>query len=133
MPLTNRKQHKMIVGVGIDAVSKQRVQKLYKRFQSKFVHRILTSEELDNSPIDEDQFVSYIAKRFAAKEAIAKAFGFGIGERFSFQSVAIGNNSLGAPKAIFLSPYEALIIGKKVHISISDEKEMAYAIAIIEA
>lgn len=123
----------MIVGVGIDAVSKQRVRRLYKRFQSRFVHRILTPEELDNSPTDEDRFISYIAKRFAAKEAIAKALGVGIGEAFSFQSVTISNNHLGAPQPIFLPPYQNLVDNKKVYISISDEKEMAYAVAVIES
>lgn len=122
----------MILGVGIDVVSKQRIDDLCSIFPERFAQRILTPQEICKAPTDRSLLIKYIAKRFAAKEAIAKALRCGIGQVFSFQSVSITNDSLGAPEVIFLQDYKHLIDGCIVHVSLSDEREYACAVAIIE-
>lgn len=77
---------------------------------------------------NEDNKIAYLAKRFAAKEAISKALGVGIGENLSFQDIEISNNDLGKP-IVLLEKFPDI----KIHLSLSDEKEgLAIAFAIAE-
>lgn len=78
--------------------------------------------------------VRYIAKRFAAKEAIGKALGVGLHHPMSLHSVEILNDRRGAPKAVCRKAL-AEYVGKKgyqIHVSISDEIDNAQALAIVE-
>ncbi|MFT5790566.1 MAG: holo-[acyl-carrier protein] synthase, partial [Shewanella sp.] len=78
----------------------------------------------------------YLAKRFAAKEAAAKALGTGIGRGVSFQHIEISNNDNGAPIVTFnLGAAERLAFlgGTRGHLSIADEKHYATATVILES
>ncbi|MBE8215987.1 MAG: holo-ACP synthase [Endozoicomonadaceae bacterium] len=120
----------MIVGIGTDLISIQRIQCVQKKSEDRFIHRILTEKERQIYH-KRHQSSAYLASRFAAKEAIAKAFKVGIG-RISFQDIEIDNNEQGAPIVILHGYAEELRKIKKIktiHISLSDEK--CYAIAFI--
>lgn len=120
----------MIIGIGTDIISLDRIEYALEAFGSKFLQRILTEKER-NYLIEihtKENKVAYLAKRFAAKEAVSKALGTGIGEDLSFQDIEISNNLEGKP----------LVSVKKfpdinIHLSLSDEKEgLAVAFAVAE-
>lgn len=115
----------MITGIGIDILEKERIRKVIER-QPRFAKRILTEKELDEfNRYPEKRKIEFLAGRFAAKEAFAKAKGVGIGKELSFQSIEIQKDSLGKP---FYSKPEV----KGVHLSISHSQEFVVAQAIIE-
>lgn len=131
----------MIVGIGTDTVIIDRVAKLVARWGDRFAQRVLGPAEYaeyqrrkGRGVAGEDRAIRYIAKRFAAKEAIGKALGVGLFHPMSLHSVEILNDRRGAPKA---EPRKALAQYLKerqfqIHVSISDEIEHAQALAIVE-
>ena len=110
----------MIKGVGTDIISIQRIS-----LEDNFVARILTPEEivLLNSMNSHDRQQEFLAGRFAAKEALMKALGTGIGES-SFQDFTILPDAKGQP--------QCEIKGYSVHLSISHDAGIAMAFAVIE-
>lgn len=111
----------MINGIGIDIIEINRIEKAVEK-NARFVKRILTEKEVEryeNLPSKQRQ-LEFLAGRFAAKEAFAKAMGTGIG-KLSFQHIEVLANEEGAP-TVTCSRYEG-----KIHISISHSK--AYAVA----
>lgn len=106
----------MILGLGIDAVDVARIGRAMQN--PSFVHRILTDQERLGCRTPES-----VAGRWAAKEAIAKALGFPL----SWQDVEISNDDKGRPVAS--APIEP---GQKLLISITHEKSVAVAVAILE-
>lgn len=116
----------MILGIGCDIVETKRIHKLYESRPEQFLSKIYSKAE--QLKFKENNSIAYLAKRFAAKEAVAKALGQGIGE-LAFNEIEILNNEKGAPFVnILKSGYEHLIF----HISLSDEKTLAIAYAVIE-
>lgn len=112
----------MIKGIGIDLIELNRIAKAYGR-NARFVERILTKNEQIrfNNLTSERRKIEYLAGRFAAKEAFAKAVGTGIG-KLSFQHIEVLSSENGAPtiRANGFAP-------EKTFISISHSE--AYAIA----
>lgn len=96
----------MVKGVGIDIVEVARIGAVLSRQGDAFVTRILTSSEQQHYAVRQ-QKSSFMAKRFAAKEAVAKALGTGIGNGVSFQDIVISNDNLGAPKVALAGAAEA--------------------------
>jgi len=125
----------MIVGIGVDIAETARVQKLKTRFGARFARRILTDDELVE--FERRQYsASYLATRFAAKEATAKALGTGIGEQFGFHSVQIDHDGQGKPQLKFLDIGLDLIARLKISnamISLSDEKNYVVAMVVLES
>lgn len=117
----------MIRGIGTDIVSIARIAEALSRHEDRFLYRILTPGELLKYEKRKNK-TSYLAKRYAAKEAIAKALGTGLGEALSFQDIEIENLESGAPTA-HISKYPNL----KIHLSLSDEKDYAIAFVTIES
>lgn len=116
----------MINGIGIDIVELARIKGAMERHQS-FVTRILTTKEQTIfHKLSDNRKVEFLAGRFAAKEAFAKAVGTGIGKQLSWQDVEITPDINGKPT----------IVSKKtlgrIHLSISHSKEYAVANVIIE-
>ncbi len=131
----------MIVGLGTDIVEIARIADRVPQAgdhqalaNCRLAQRVLTESELAIF-IDSAQPGRYLAKRFAAKEAAAKALGTGIGRGVSFQHIEITNDSNGAP-LIQLSGGAAerlaALGGSQGHISIADEKHYATATVIFE-
>lgn len=123
----------MIKGIGTDIVSTARIAEALQNFGERFAQRILCDNEMERFQ-SLDNATNYLAKRFAAKEAVAKAMGTGIG-KISWQDIEIANDPQGAPLII---PSQALqrqmeTNGVKcLHVSISDEHNFAVAFVIAE-
>ena len=98
----------MVIGIGTDIVQIDRIAKVLERQGDKFTQRILTlTEQQEFARLDNG--VAFLAKRFAAKEAVAKALGTGIGHGVSFQDITVINDNKGAP-AISLSGCESGVV-----------------------
>ena len=121
----------MTIAIGTDIIDIQRIADAIERQGDKFVQRILTQSATSEYQA-RGHSVSFLAKRFAAKEAIAKALGTGIGRGISFQHMIISNNAEGAPQVELQdNAAERLnqLDGTNVLLSLSDEKN--YAIAYV--
>jgi holo-[acyl-carrier protein] synthase len=115
----------MISGTGIDIVELDRIKAIIER-QPKFIQRILTeNEQLIFENLSSQRKIEFLAGRFAAKEAYAKANGTGIGTELSFLDIEIQSDPKG-------KPYIALPIIEGVHLSISHSREYAIAQVIME-
>lgn len=126
----------MIIGIGTDIVQIKRIALTRKRYGLKFVRRILTpTEQTRLETLSLSQQDAYLAKRYAAKEALVKALGCGIGHLATWQEIEILNNEKGAP-VLTLSGQTANTLYTKfpqaqIHISIADDLN-AMAFVIIE-
>jgi holo-[acyl-carrier protein] synthase len=123
----------MTIAIGTDIVEIQRIASALERQGDKFVQRILTESEIAEYQARGNS-VAFLAKRFAAKEAIAKALGTGIGRGISFQHMIVSNNSDGAPQVqLQANAAERLkqLGGTNVLLSLSDEKNYALAYVAI--
>ncbi len=124
----------MIFGIGTDIVDVERIRKLGSL--EKFADKILSLNELEvfNSEIDEKK-VTFLAKQFAAKEAVSKALGTGIGKDIRFNQIEILRNSDGKPylnhDGMITTIFNDLGI-TKTHVSLSDEKKYVLAFVILE-
>lgn len=119
----------MTIAIGTDIVEIKRIADVLERQGDKFIQRILTESEILEFQARGDS-VPFLAKRFAAKEAIAKALGTGIGRGISFQHMIVSNDSEGAPKVeLQANAAERLkqIGASKILISLADEKQFALA------
>lgn len=118
----------MIIGIGIDLVETKRIEQLIER-NDRFLKRVLTKMELDQySKLNERRRIEFLAGRFSAKEALAKAMGTGIGKELSFQDMAVHNDEKGRPYFIVEK-----LKDKKIHLSITHTKEYAAAQVLVEA
>jgi len=125
----------MIAGIGVDIVEIARVERLANEFGDRFANRILTSDELVEF-IRRKRPSAYLATRFAAKEAVAKAFGTGIGKEVGFQSLQIDNDRQGKPVLQFLGKTAELVKKRNINnsmISLSDEKHYVVAMVVLES
>lgn len=116
----------MIHGIGTDICSVKRIQELLEKNGDQFINRIFTQDEINSGNTENANFV---ARRFAAKEACAKAIGTGIGSQLSFQDISIervGNK----PPAIKM--HNENFKHLRFNLSISDEKEYAVAFVIAQ-
>jgi len=124
----------MIYGVGTDLVDIERVKKILSKNRDGFVKRILSEHE-QALFINKAESAAYFAKRFAAKEAFAKALGTGIGRVVSFQDLTIRNNEDGKPYFIPSEKLRQYLVEKNIkqaHLSISDESQSAIAFVVLE-
>ncbi|MAZ44786.1 MAG: holo-ACP synthase [Legionellales bacterium] len=123
----------MITGIGCDIVQIDRVNKIYSKFGEKFVRRILSSREQIECRKNANP-VPYLAKRFAAKEAIVKAMGTGFSFGIQVNDISICSDVNGKPE-VFLENRAKEIFSasgaKNILISIADEKAYAIAYATI--
>lgn len=124
----------MIIGVGTDILQIERMRKALLR-TPKLADRILTPSELELCTSKTDPAL-FLAKRFAAKEAIAKALGTGIGRGVSWQHMEISKDSYGRPLVELClgaaARAEELSIDS-LQLSYSDEKEYVVAFVIAES
>ena len=124
----------MIYGIGTDLVNIERVKKFLSKNRDGFVKRVLSEHEqaLFTNKADSAE---YCAKRFAAKEAFAKALGTGIGRVVSFQDLTVRNNENGKPHFIPSEKLRKFLVEKNIkqaHLSISDESKNAIAFVVLE-
>jgi holo-[acyl-carrier protein] synthase len=124
----------MIFGIGVDLVETSRIERLLTEYGERFARRVLTELEWPgyartNKP------VLFIANRFAAKEAFSKAMGTGFRYPVTLQNISVVQNKAGKPGFVLSEPLSALMEQQDIrghHLTISDEKTMACAVAILE-
>jgi len=124
----------MIYGIGTDLVDIERVKKILSKNRDGFVKRVLSEHEQALFANKADS-AAYFAKRFAAKEAFAKALGTGIGQVAGFQDLTVRNNENGKPYFIPSEKLRLYLLEKGInqaHLSISDESQNAVAFVILE-
>jgi holo-[acyl-carrier protein] synthase len=116
----------MKIKVGTDIIQISRVLDSTERFGDKFLKRFLNEEE-----IQELKKVESIAGYWAAKEAIAKAFGCGIGKELSFLDIFIKKDSLNSPSFILSQEAQKKFNLQSSSLSISHDGNFAIAVAIV--
>ena len=135
----------MILGLGIDILDKNRVAKIYKKFDKYFANRILSDAEIELfSKIGVDDFdkkISFLTKRFSDKESLLKALGIGMGRGILLKDITLKNNKLGKPELFlnnvaknFIKNYYNDIDFDKVifFISLTDEKNLVNTAVVID-
>lgn len=122
----------MVIGIGNDITECARIQQLLEKHGAVFLDHFLTAGEQAES----GGRLSYYAGRWAAKEAIAKAFGCGIGAQCAFRDLEILNNPHGKPEVTLCGAAKMTADRLKVariHLSISHERHYAVAAALLES
>ncbi|TAK82306.1 MAG: holo-ACP synthase [Betaproteobacteria bacterium] len=124
----------MIYGVGTDVVEIARIEQALGRFGERFARRILCESELQRFAAHR-QPANYLAKRFAAKEAFAKALGSGIHAPANWHGVWVRNLPSGKPVLEFSHNLSELLKQRNIlqsHLSLTDERGIAMATVILE-
>ena len=127
----------MIYGIGTDLLFVPRIAKVMQRFGARFSDRILAQSERAQLEqyADPRQKLLYVAKRFAAKEAFAKALGTGIGGDFTWHDIAVGNVKSGKPCCIAAATFGLKLAALGIvasHVSLSDEQDYVLAFVTLE-
>lgn len=131
----------MIVGIGVDFVKVSRIGQIYLKYEGKALLKILSSQEQDKlSSIKlQSRRIQYLAKRFVAKEALVKALGTGLRAETFLKDISVMNYESGQPYYMLSEKLDSYI--KKLlklrkyslHLSLSDDKEHALAVAILDS
>ncbi len=129
----------MIVGIGTDLCNIERVEKSLERFGERFIHRCFTQAERRRAEGRAGRAATY-AKRFAAKEACAKALGTGIRDGVAWRDMGVVNLASGKPTMALTGGAAAALArlipsghDPVIHVAITDELPMAQAFVVIEA
>ena len=125
----------MIAGIGTDIVKVNRIQESLHRYGDKFARRILSETEMQ-SFLQSGKKSHFLAKRFAAKEAAAKAMGTGFRGGLSLRDIEVTNNDHGRPLLRFSGIAHSLLLQRNInrwHISLTDEIEYAVAFVVLES
>jgi holo-[acyl-carrier protein] synthase len=129
----------MIIGIGNDIIDIRRVEKVLERHGTRFTERIFTDIEVRKSERRRLRAASY-AKRFAAKEACAKALGTGMARGVFWKDMGVVNLPGGKPTMVLSGGAERRLRSMLpaghtalVHLTITDDFPMAQAFVIIEA
>ncbi|SHE82201.1 holo-[acyl-carrier protein] synthase [Microbulbifer donghaiensis] len=126
----------MIVSIGTDICSYTRIEAAWRRFGDRFVERVLSvGERYAFAELAIPNRAAYLCKRFAAKEALGKALGTGIGRGISWQHIEVRRRKGEAPQVILSGEAKARADAMgvaRIHLSLSDEKDFALAFVIFE-
>jgi len=124
----------MILGTGIDLVEVARIASSYEQFGARFVNRVLLPEEIAYCLAHKNP-APFLAVRFAAKEAVAKAFGTGIGPQLGWLDIEIRRKETGEPYVVLHGLGVELFTARgarKLHISLTHTEQYAAATATLE-
>jgi holo-[acyl-carrier protein] synthase len=123
----------MILGIGTDLVRVERLRGLFERRGERLLRRMLHPDEHAQLPAVRPE--GFLARRFAAKEALAKALGCGIGRGMALPDACVSHDASGRPELI-LSGAAARTAARlgvtRIHLSISDEHDYAQAFVVLE-
>ena len=125
----------IILGIGVDIVDNTRITKSLKN--NLFIKRIFSNSEIIMAKKVNDK-INYYSKRFAAKEAFAKAMGTGFRNNLNFKDITIVNNKMGKPSFIINEKIKKIIKKEfkvssfNFFLSISDEKKYSIAFVILQ-
>lgn len=121
----------MIFGIGTDIVHINRMRDSLEKYGDKFARRILTEREYLEFT-DKQNKPAFLAKRFAAKEATAKAMGTGFSQGLSLHHIGVEHDDAGKPILEFLDVADKFLKDNKIkqmHLSLADERD--YAVAFV--
>lgn len=125
----------MIRGVGVDIIEVERIRRAVERFGERFLHRILRPAEIAYCRAFQDP-APHLAARFAAKEAVSKAFGTGIGAALGWQDMEVAHRPGGQPYLILHDGGRDLLTrrgGGEIHLSLSHTLSYGAAVAVWDA
>lgn len=125
----------MLSGIGVDIVEIARFQRMVERFGNRIARRLLTPQELAQYQ-QRNESLSFLASRFAAKEAASKALGTGIARGIGFHSIEVVNTTSGQPQLQFHGAALELVQQRGIShclLSLSDEKHYAVAMVVLES
>ena len=125
----------MIIGNGIDIIDINRIRRVIDKYGNRFKKRCFSISEIERSEKRLNSVESY-AKRYAAKEACAKALGTGLARGVFWKDIEVKNNKFGKPYIVlhnYSKKFLDIKISKisKIELSLSDEKDFAIANVII--
>ena len=123
----------MIAGVGTDIAAVARLGQLYARHGARALEKLLAPGGRADFARATDP-ARFLAKRFAAKEALGKALGIGVAKPATLPNIAVEHDALGKPSFSYAPELAQLLAerGLVAHLSISDEKEFALAFVVLE-
>lgn len=132
----------MILGIGSDLVDIRRVEKVLSRHGERFVRRCFTDSEIRKSESRRaaGMHIATYAKRFAAKEACAKALGTGFSSGVFMKDIGVENGTSGRPTLVLTGQAKKRLESMlprghipQIHLSLTDEPPLAKALVMIEA
>ncbi len=124
----------MILGIGIDIIEVARIASSFEKFGERFVNRILLPDEIAYC-LSHKNPAPFLAARFAAKEAISKAFGTGFGAALGWQDLEIRRKKSGEPFVVLHGKGQELFAArgaKQLLVSLSHTQNYAAATAVLE-
>jgi holo-[acyl-carrier protein] synthase len=124
-----------VIGIGVDIIECARIQQSIERFGDRFLHRVFTDGEIAYS-LSMKFPERHLAARFAGKEAVAKAFGTGIGKAMGWRNIDIQRKQSGEPFLFFSGPAKAFAVERGVTsalITLSHTQHHAIACVVLES
>ena len=125
----------MILGTGIDIIEVARIARSVEKFGERFLQRVLVADEIAYCRAHKNP-APFLAARFAAKEAVSKAFGTGIGAQLGWRDIEIRRKESGEPFIVLHGKGAELFAArgaKRLHISLTHTEIYAAATAILES
>jgi holo-[acyl-carrier protein] synthase len=129
----------MILGLGSDLIDMRRIERTIARYGERFLSRVFTPEERAKSDSRISPAQSY-ARRYAAKEACAKALGTGFRAGVRWRDLGVVERPLGQPGLVLSGPARARLdamtpagMAARIDLTISDEPPLAHALVVISA
>lgn len=122
-----------LLNVGVDVIEVERVRQVFERQKDRFLKRVFTEEEQAYC-LSKSNPYPHLAARFAAKEAVSKAFSTGIGKLFGWTSSSIYHGPRMQPRVRLDAQGKALLDclgGSEVRITLSHTKTTAVAVAVL--
>ena len=123
-----------VLGIGVDLVECARIERSLERFGERFLHRVFTDGEIAYS-MSMKFPARHLAARFAAKEAVSKAFGTGIGKAMGWRNIDVRKKPSGEPYLVFSGPAQELAAKRGVAsalITLSHTEHHAMASVVLE-
>ena len=124
----------MVYGIGIDLVETDRMAKIVGRWGAKFLERVFSAKEVEYCTRHADVAIHYAA-RFAAKEALLKALGIGLGMGARLKEIEVVRNNMGKPDIVLSGGARAHAEKQKIvriHLSLTHTKKYATAFVVLE-
>jgi holo-[acyl-carrier protein] synthase len=124
----------MIFGIGTDIVEIPRIESMWARHGVRLADRLLSNDEMAGCRASRNA-ARFIAKRFAAKEALAKAVGTGLRVPVSLRRISVVHDALGKPMFQFDDLLRQHLVGLGVvghHLSLSDDRDLIVAFVVLE-
>ncbi|PID65870.1 MAG: holo-ACP synthase [Gammaproteobacteria bacterium] len=127
----------MIIGIGSDILDTRRIARAIEKHPSRFAEKVLSAKELAQwQQLTANQSINFVAKRWAAKEAFAKACGTGIRFPVRWHNISLTRDKLGKPLLETHNELSQWLKERQVHrlhISLSDDNHYCLAVVVLES